>query len=124
MVASDEKSLLFLVPDREGKNAIEMVQAVDSPFFISMQNDLCIRTGLEYMAVFFEFFTQFDKIIDLAIEDNRHAVIFVCDRLVTALQVNDAETAMSEANLTADIKPFPIRPTMTNGVTDLAERSL
>jgi len=85
MVASDEKPLLFLVPDCEGKNAIEMVQAVDSPFFICMQDDLCVRTGLEYMAVLFEFFTQFDKIIDLTIKDNRHAVIFVRDRLVTTL---------------------------------------
>ena len=69
-VAGKEHPLAPYVPDRQAKHAVQPVQNFVAPLLISVDNDFCVRFRRENVSVAFQFFLQFGKVIDLAIENN------------------------------------------------------
>jgi hypothetical protein len=61
-----------------------------------VNDDLGVRAGLEDVALRLELFAQLDEVIDLAVEDDLHGAVFVLDRLRSAGQVDDAESAVPQ----------------------------
>ena len=63
-----------------------------------MQDDFDVRLGAEAVAAALELGLQLDKIVDLAVANQREGPVFVGDRLVAAGEVDDAEAPKGEAH--------------------------
>ena len=104
-IASAEEALLLFIPNREGEHAAEVIDAVDAPLTIGLQNDFGIGMRSETLGP--EFDTQFDVVVDLAVErDPIAAGIF--HRLAAGIDVDDAQAAMREADVSARMLPHAL----------------
>jgi hypothetical protein len=107
---------LLSIPDGEGEHPVKVTWAIEAPFFITVDDDLGVRARFENMPPSLELFAKFDEVIDFAIKDDLQAAVFVRDRLVAALKINDAEAPMPQAYVLRHIVPFSIRPTMAKRI--------
>src|ERR1035441_2158409 len=98
MVPGQEQLTLFLIPDCKGKHSVETLDAIHPPLFIRMDDDLRVRLCPEHMTGFFQFLPQFDKIVDLTVEHDLDAAIFIPDRLCTAPEINDGKSPMPQSH--------------------------
>ncbi len=53
-------------------------------------------------------------IVNLAVKDRPDRLVFVCDWLMSGLQIDDAETAHAESAAAIQMKSFVIRSAVTN----------
>jgi hypothetical protein len=81
-------------------------------FFVEVDKDFRVRSGFEVMALFNQALAKLEIIINLAVEDNPNRTVLVAKRLTAALQVNDAQAAVSQSNVTFKLKSLPIGPTV------------
>src|SRR5215213_892323 len=81
-----------------------------------MNDGFGVAVGVERMTQLFEFFAEFEVVVDLAIEDNPRAAIRVVNGLLAALEVDDREAAHREAGGAIDIKTVLVRPAVTNSL--------
>ena len=61
-----------------------------------------------------EFLPELDIVVDLAVEDDDHAAIFIRDRLPPTGNIDDAQPAHAECELAIDIHALIIRPAMAD----------
>src|SRR5215470_3997613 len=114
MVPRDKQTLLMGVPQRKGKNAVESVRAVVAPLFVGMNDHFCIRARLELVPLRQKFFSELNKVVDLAIEDDLNTAVLVGLRLPAAIEVNDAETPIREPYRAANVKSLAVRPSVAD----------
>src|SRR6202167_1235755 len=74
-----------------------------------MNNHFRIGVGAEVMATAFELRAQVGKVINLAVEHDPRAAIFVEDGLMASGEVDDAETAHAKTSAIGDVESFVIR---------------
>src|SRR5687768_1594633 len=67
---------------------------------------------LEFVSESLQFFSEFYKVIDLAVKYNLQGIIFVGDRLRPPPEINDAETSMPQGDLALNKSSAAIRPPM------------
>ena len=67
MIACEQQLLLALIPETKGKDTIQMLRAVLTPFKIGVQQHLCIGLRSEGMTTSLQFFIKFSKVVQLAI---------------------------------------------------------
>jgi hypothetical protein len=108
-VAGGKELLLGLVPQAEGEHPAELLDTRLAPLAVGVQDDLGVRGGLESLDS--EFLTQLDVVVDLAVERDPIAVP-VGHRLLAGTEIDDAEPAVGEADVTAGVgpRPVPVRP--------------
>jgi bifunctional DNase/RNase len=87
-----------------------------------MDDNFGIGIGSEMMATPLQFGAKFRKIVNLSIEDNRDAVVFIEKRLVASGQVNDAQAAHAQTEAILDENPFVIRPTVHDLLAHVVNR--
>src|SRR4051812_18422036 len=63
-----------------------------------------------------QFVAQLFVVVDLPVENDRNGAIFVEDRLIAGLEVDDAEPPHAESNLVAEVKALGIRPAVPHRV--------
>jgi hypothetical protein len=68
-----------------------------------MKNNLRIGVRRKTMAAILQFSTELPKIEDLAVVNDPKGLIFVGDRLSTALDVHDAQARIAQTRLTVDV---------------------
>ena len=99
-VARERQALGMLVPDRDRIHALEREPGIVAPTQISREDRLGIAmVRLELIAAL-QFAPERGMIDDLAVEHDRVAAVGAEDRLVPALDVDDAEPAHAEAEIT------------------------
>ena len=76
-ISGRKQTLLFSVPDRKGIHATQTVQKLFPPLLVSVEQSLRIRIGYEHMPRFRQFFAQLLIIIDLPVEHQHLAFIFI-----------------------------------------------
>src|SRR5215510_11318187 len=96
MIACQKEPPLFAVVDDEGKLAIDLVKEVDAMLLVEMQQDFNIRFGPKVMAHLDQYFFQLEMVEDIAIAHQHHGTIFVVDRLVATLQIDNAQTPKAQ----------------------------
>jgi len=69
----------------------------------------------EAVATGFEFGSQLDVVINLAVGDEGDGPVFVVKRLPTAIEVDDAEAAHREMNLWRNVFASSVRATVEEG---------
>ena len=88
-----------------------------------MNDDFSVRLRVEAMAAALEFQAQLGKIVDLAIEHDPGAAIFVEDRLVSTGQSMMLETPHAQTGPVRDVNPFVIGASVGDRVTHLSDES-
>jgi hypothetical protein len=66
------------------------------------------------MATRLEIFAQILVIIDFTIEDDPNVSLFVAERLVTALDIDDAEASHRQSDVFLDKEPVVVRTAVYN----------
>ena len=89
-ITCKKQPLARSIPDRNRKHAVKAAEAIDIPFFISMQDHFGIAACAKDMTPVFKLRAQIQKIVKLAIKNEAAATIFVPDRLVPPGQVDNA----------------------------------
>src|ERR1700722_4198761 len=89
-ITHQEKPASSLIVERESKHPPQLLHALRPILFVKMNDDFGIGMRGEEMTACLEFGSQIQKVINLAVENNPDALVFVEYRLVPACQVDDA----------------------------------
>src|ERR1035438_1727934 len=81
-----------------------------------MNDDFGIGVSGEDMTASLQLGTQLGKIINLAVEDNPNRLVFIEDRLVPTLQVDDAEPTHAQTNASLYKDPLVVGPAVHDGL--------
>jgi hypothetical protein len=113
-VARDEQRLAATIPDCEREHAVEALQALDAPFLPRVHDHLGIRARAEGVAALEQLRLDLHEVEDLAVEGDHDRVIFVVERLLAALQIDDCQTPMTEADSRLEVKAVAVRTAMAD----------
>lgn len=81
-----------------------------------MNNHLRIAVGVEVVAAALQLLAQLRKVIDFAVEHDPHTTIFVVNGLAAAGEVDNAEPAHAQADVSLRVDAFFIRTAMHNSL--------
>ena len=95
VIQSKEEGASNAVPNTERKDPVEAVDTLLPPLFVCVDYYLRVGLRLEYMSRSKKLFAQLNIIINLSIENNLQSSIFVTNRLVTTLQIDNTEPTMT-----------------------------
>ena len=115
-VAGDEKLTFRFVPDRKGKHAPQILDAIASVGFVQMQDRLGVAAVLKFVAASDEIFAMVGVVIDLAVINDRASAVAVKHRLRSVGDIDDAQAPVAETDVAIDINAPVIRPAMMQNV--------
>ena len=114
---ADKKQPSFrIVPERKGKHAAEAVDRAIAPLFVGVDDDFGIGLRAEHVARSLELGADVGEVVDLAVEDDPDRPVLVGERLIARRQIDDAQTAMSEADAGTDEEAVGVGPAMRDDV--------
>ena len=123
-VAGEDEALIELVPDRDRIHALEPYPSVVAPAQIGGEDRLRIAViGLEGVAAL-QLAPELGMVEDLAVEDDRMPTVGAQDRLVAAFDIDDAEPAHAEAEVTVSQIAGVVGPAVAQPVAGSNERAL
>ena len=91
---SNQKNSGFLPEERAWLT--QVFDEVEPMLFVQMHNNFCVTVRSKLMTSSQKVCTEFQIVVDLTVEDNLHAAIFVAQRLSTPGDINNAESSMSQ----------------------------
>ena len=122
-VAREGQFAFGLIVDGEGEHATQFLDAVGAHFFVEMNNDFGVGVGVEAMAAAFELGAEFGKVVNLAVENDPCAAIFVEDGLMASGEVDDAEPAHAETSAVGDIESLVVGAAIHDLVAHMVHES-
>jgi hypothetical protein len=113
-IAHRKQEAIGLVPQNKSEFTAKLVRTIPSELLVEMQCDLAVRLRPEAVTALLQFATLPLKIIELAVHNDVNALIFICDRLIPAGKVDDAQTGMAKADTVVGRQPHAlmVRPAM------------
>src|SRR5262249_59428020 len=111
-VPRHEHGAVAAVPDREGEHAAEALDAAGAALLGSVDDRVRAGAGREAMPGLLQLGLQLDVVVDLAVEHDGHRAVFVEDGLAAALEVDDAEAAVTESDAAPDEQPLTVGSSM------------
>ena len=111
-VARQNQALTACVPDGKGKVAVERLDAVGAPLLVEMDDDLGVGRRLEHVAAGDQLGTQLDVVEDLAVKGDPDGAVLVAHRLLAAVEIDDAEARVGEADVAVDESAIAVRTAM------------
>src|SRR6266550_2468937 len=81
-----------------------MLRAFGAITIVSMDDRFGVAVGVKGVAKFFQLLPQLEIVVDLAVEDYPRCLILIMNRLLTAFEIDDRETAHSQSHRTANVK--------------------
>src|SRR4029077_1084782 len=92
-VARQKQSLPSLVVKGNGKHSTKLFYAVGAHLLIQVDDDLSVGVRIEVVSTAFQLSAKLRKVVNLSVENNPDALIFVVNRLMSAGKVDDAKPA-------------------------------
>src|SRR5437016_1067838 len=89
--------VLTKIGNREGKHAAQFSKTVVAPFLPCMDKNFCIGLSSEAMTEVRKAFAKFAIVIQFAVEDYCYVAELIPNGLVSAGQINDAQTPHAES---------------------------
>ena len=111
-VARQHQALTARVPDGEGEVAVERLDAIGTPLLVEMDDDLGVGRRLEHVAAGDQLGAQLDVVEDLAVEGDPNGAVLVAHRLPAAVEIDDAEARVGEADVAVDESAVAVRTAM------------
>src|SRR5947209_8590203 len=111
MIPGKEQAPLAGVPDGERELAVEALDAGRPPLLPEVDQHLDVGAGAEAVPARLELGAELPVVEDLAVADEDQRAVFVEDRLVSSLQIDDLETPDAERDIgvRSDIETGRIR---------------
>ena len=81
-----------------------------------MDERLRIAVRVKAMSRLFKILSQFQVVVDLPVEDNPDALVFVVDRLMAAGHIDNGKAPHPESNVASDIGTAVVRATVDDRV--------
>ena len=85
------------------------MDAVVAVLLVQVHEDLGVRARLEAVAEVFQAPAQRLVVVDLAVEDGHERAVLVGDRLMAALDVDDAQAAHAQPHVVVEVKALVVR---------------
>ncbi len=95
-IAREQQASSLRIPEREREHSTEPVHAVGAPFLVGVDDCFGVGSRAEGMAARLELAPQAGVVVDLAIEHDPHAAVFVRERLRPGAQIHDAQALVGE----------------------------
>jgi hypothetical protein len=96
-VPGQKKAFLTAIPQSEGKHPYKMLETINSPLKIGIEDHLRVGSAPEAVPVPFQDFTNLSKIINLTIMNDMHTSILTRHGLVSGSgQIDDGQPAMTQ----------------------------
>ena len=111
-----------LVPEGQGRHRVDRGDEFVSPFLIEVHQHLRIGAGLAPMSSGDQILFQFQVVVDLAVEDDPDGAIFVRDRLLPGLQIDDCQAPHTQGDGLPHVEPFVIGAAMNDSVSHRAQK--
>jgi hypothetical protein len=115
-IAGEQQRPRARVPDRHPEHPPEAGDGAGAPLFVGVHDHFGVGRGVEAVAVRFEIAPQFAEVVNLAVEDNPHGLVFVVDWLVARRQVDDAEAAHADRHAIGGPDTLIVGSAVTDGV--------
>jgi len=80
-----------------------------------MDDAFCIGQCAEGVAALFEHWPQFGEVVNLAVEDDPDTLVFVRDRLIASVEINDGEATHGKSHARRAVKAVAIGTAMRDG---------
>ena len=90
-IPRQHEPLPLSIPKREAEHATQMPHALDPEILVEMHDDFNIGMRVETMTARDELVTESGVVVDLTVAHHGDGSVFARDRLVTRLQVDDAQ---------------------------------
>src|SRR5262245_30080648 len=87
-----------------------------------MHDDFRIAVRAKDVAIAEELLAQLEVVVNLAVEDDLYAAVFVAERLLAGSEVDDGQSSMSEADTGADPETLSVRPAMGDAICHRLEK--
>ena len=97
-VTSEQQAPVLLVPECEREHAVEPLDTARSVILVQVDDHLGVGVRCEAMAALHEIRAQLAVVVDLAVLDDLERAVFVADRLIARVQVDDRQPAKAEAD--------------------------
>ncbi len=123
-IASKEQAALDGVPDGNGKLPVEVLQTGGAHLLVKMQDDFGVGVCGEAVPAGLELGAQLHIVVDLAVEHDPQGSIFVADRLLPSIEVNDAQASTAKACPPVAEQAKVVWPTMADGAQHAAQYCL
>jgi hypothetical protein len=94
-VSCGEEMAVTLIPDRKRELASKPVNGTGATILEEVERDLGIRASAKYMAVALEYSTNAFEVVELAVRNDTKPVILTGNRLVTGLEIDDAQARVA-----------------------------
>ena len=91
-----------------------MTYTIAPPFFVTVENDFRVGSGFESVARCLQFSPKLNKVIYFTVENQLQPAIFVRNRLRAAIQIDNAQAPMAQADFSIQKRPLTIGATMSN----------
>jgi len=98
------------VPDGQGEHAVETADAVRAILLVRVHQNFGIGSRAKGVAEGLQPSAQGLEVVDLAIESAPNRAVLILDRLITGLEIDDAEPADAERDKPVDVVAFAVGP--------------
>ena len=119
MIPRQKQRPLLLIPQTEGKDAVEPLDARRPPTGVAIEDDFGIGMRAEGAALCFEQMPEFSIVINFAVERDEITPGHVAHRLRAFGQINNRQTPMPERHALSEKNSFSVRPAMRHEIARL-----
>src|SRR5256885_15355509 len=113
------------IPDCKSKHPTQILDTILAILLIRMNEDFGIGGGIDFMALGNQVLADRHIIIDLPVQYDPDDLIFIVDRLVTGLEIDDTQPPHAECHMVHQHHAFIVRPSVLDAVTHcLQDRSV
>ena len=121
-VARQHRPPLAPVPEREAEHPAEPARKIGTGVLVEVRDDLGVAAGQEPVPAAFKSRPDLAVVVELSVLDGPDPPVFVAERLMTALHVDDAEAAHPESDAVGQIRAAIVGPAMRHDVRHPVER--
>ena len=108
-IPGHEQAVTPTVVHHEGKHAAQVVHTILAPVLPGTDDGFGVAFGAEDVAMAPQFVHQLKIVVDLAIEDERHRLVVIEDRLLTRRNIDDRKASVAEANARLQVQITLVR---------------
>ena len=117
-VACQDEGLAGLVPQGEGKHAIQARDEIDTPATVGLEHDLGVARCAEMHAALLQLAAQVSEIVYFAVDDDEKTSAGVPHRLVGGgTEIDDAEAAVAQHQWARGGDAAGVGPTVAQALT-------
>ncbi len=123
-IARDEQKPFAFIPDGEREHPPQKLQALDPHLLVQMNNYLSVGARFESVPPTQQPFAMFFKIVNLSIEDDSHAPVFVSHRLSAFWpEINNREPPMPQTYAGPDVRSLVVGTAMSQSVAHVRDQT-